>query len=100
MVEAYFFWKGARGPSLHPCAQHRNHVDPSSRQRHVSPDLLETLTAKHLTGPRHVVEAAEAIVVCLATLVERRSRQPQPRIGLELREQELEVVRLERNVSV
>src|SRR5262245_42260233 len=86
MVNAEPLGKRPCAPALHPGRQHRHHIDAAVFERLVAADLLETLAAKQLTRAGHMFDAAESVVVRDAAFLERRPRDAELRIGLELAE--------------
>lgn len=89
-----------RLPSLHASRRDGNEVDSASPDWRVSADIFETLSAKQLAGAGYVFNARKAVVVPFRPLSERRSADSQPWRLRESGQQELKVLRVERDIGI
>ena len=105
VVVADFFNKSAGLPALHPCRGHGDPVDRASLDRDIAPDSLEAPATEHLTSAGHMIEVGALVGVSVVIrpidiFNEGRAGHAQFGVFGEAREQELEVVRGERDVGV
>src|SRR5688572_20186171 len=100
MVNAHAFGEGPRAPAVHARHQHGDNVDATAFERPVAADLLIAGATEQLTRTRHVILAAEAVIVGDAVFAERTAREAELRVAGELAEQELEVIGDKRQIRV
>src|ERR1043166_589508 len=100
MVNARLLGKRASLPALQTRRCDGHPVDPSASDGLIAADGLEALAPEQLAGPGYVFDVRIPIVVMNAVLDERRAGHPKARVVFEPLQQELEIVRLERNIRV
>ena len=76
MVQAGLFSECPSFPTLHPCGNDGYVINRSTLHWQIPSDVLETLTAKHLTCSRNVLDADKAVIVRLPGILEWRANQP------------------------
>src|SRR5215510_9460838 len=105
MVIADLFNKRAGLPAPHPCGGHGDPIDRAALDRDIATDGLEAPATKNLASARYMIEIRPGVgVSVLIWLVdifyEGRAGHTQLCVLRKPSEQELEVVRGERNVCV
>src|ERR1700691_5901727 len=100
-MNAHFVSERPRLPAFHPRTDNRNVVNRTALHRDVSADGFKTLTAKHLACAGNMFDTHKSIVVRLTgELLKWRSRKPEHRVSRQFQKQELEVIRIERDVGI
>ena len=101
VVSANLFGKRPSSPPFHPRRGDGDVVNAAALHRSVSPDLLETPSAKHLARSGNVFDIHKSIVVDRCSVfLERRAHGSQRRICGQLAQQKGEVLLIKRNVGV
>src|SRR5262245_30116514 len=98
-MEAVLLGKRARLPTSHPRGDYRDVIDSSQLHRHVSADVLETLSPEQLAGPRDVLDAHESIVI-RRLVPEGGADKSEVGVLRQPGEQECEVIRVEGDIGV
>src|SRR5580704_11493901 len=105
VVVADFFNKGACLPALHPCSGHGDPVDRASLDRDIAPDSLEALATENLAGAGYMIKIGAVVGISMLirpidVFNERGAGHAQFGVLGEAPEQELEVVRGERDIGI
>src|SRR5262245_37706342 len=92
--------KRSRLPAVHSSRDHGHMVDAAYFSRHVPADFFETRASKQLHLSRDMFDAREPVVVLERSFSERCASDTQPRALGKSSQDEIEVLTVERNVSV
>src|SRR5882762_677585 len=87
-------------PTLHSCGYDRDMINATTFDGGVSADFFVTLSPEQLTASPNVFDVGKAVVVLPRSFSEGRPSDTKLRVFSELAQEELEVLRLNRHVSI
>src|SRR5437867_4091758 len=100
MVAAHLLDECPGLPAFHPCRRHRDPVDSTAFYWQIAADLFETFSPEELARARDVFHGSESEVISGRALGEWRSHYSESLVCGQLREQKVEIVLVEGDISI